>query len=740
VRRHVLLAHSLVEKVYPPNIESTGDVHAEEKLDMHRKRVFTILMACALLTATSATGWGADTNVLVDNHPAEALAQPSLGNADPNQPLILELSLELRNTAQLAQLLREQQDPSSPNYHKWLKTGEFDRRFGPRDEDVSAVSNWLRSEGFSVDSTSGGHIEFSGDVAHAQNSFAVRIARFGDGTTYANLEDPTVPPRFAGIIGAITGLDNMVHVTPVGLHRTAPTAPKPLEAELLALNSGPSSASPYTVPVPFAIINGQEAFGPQDMRTFYDETVQTGSDGTGSCIAIVGTSAISAAALNAFNNQFGLPPNNLTQVVVGKSPGETKTTSEIEAELDVEWSHAVAPGATQKLFIGSTGDVLANDISRAIKDNKCNVISISFGYCGTANTEFTKVLDPLFKKAAAQGQSVFVSSGDQGAAGLIEVNRTCEPGTSVGVSEMSADPSVTSVGGTQANATFQNGNDVGYSQESTWNTEGARPGATGGGASAIFAKPAYQTGPGVPDDSKRDVPDVALLASPTAPGVFLGDVVDGPAQITCCTGGTSLSAPLMAGFVDVIDQQVGQRMGNMNPLIYELANQQYGSQAIANGFHDVTMGNNDFESVIGFEAGPAYDQTTGWGSIDFDVFAAAVKANPPPIGPLTFPKTVKFGNRKLGTPPAKAKNIALKNPAKNKASAILSADAALSDTTDFTITASTCKNGTMIQAGKSCSVSVQFNPQTAGKIVGTLTFMDNSSNSPQVVSLTGVGK
>jgi hypothetical protein len=198
----------------------------------------------------------------------------------------------------------------------------------------------------------------------------------------------------------------------------------------------------------------------------------------------------------------------------------------------------------------------------------------------------------------------------------------------------------------------------------------------------------------------------------------------------------------MAGFVSVIDQQVNARLGSMNPIYYKLANQQYGPSATANGFHDITTGNNNFGFLTGFNAGPAYDQTTGWGSIDFNVFAAAVKSSPLPTGPLVFPKSVAFGVHKVGTPPAKAKVIVLSNPAKNHIAAVLSADAALGSTTDFMISASTCTSGATIAAGKSCSVSVQFTPQTASKVgkVTKLTFTDNAAMSPQVVTLTGKGK
>ena len=166
---------------------------------------------------------------------------------------------------------------------------------------------------------------------------------------------------------------------------------------------------------------------------------------------------------------------------------------------------------------------------------------------------------------------------------------------------MSADPNVTSVGGTGFTPIYVGGVDQGYATESVWNDPA---GATGGGASQIFSKPAFQTGSGVPNDNARDVPDIALIASPYSPGVFWADDQSGSPVVTCCIGGTSLSAPLWAGFATVLGQEVGNRLGNLDLIIYPLANSSYGTA----GFHDVTTGNNNFNGVTGFNAGPGYDQ------------------------------------------------------------------------------------------------------------------------------------
>jgi subtilase family serine protease len=157
---------------------------------------------------------------------------------------------------------------------------------------------------------------------------------------------------------------------------------------------------------------------------------------------------------------------------------------------------------------------------------------------------------------------------------------------------MSADPNVTSVGGTQFTPTYASGNDQGYASERVWNDSS---GATGGGVSQVFAKPAYQVGSGVPSESGRAVPDIGLIASPSSPGVFFADEVNGAARVVCCIGGTSLSAPVWAGFATVIGQISGNpRLGNFNQIIYPLANTQYSTA----GFHDISNGNNNPSGAI----------------------------------------------------------------------------------------------------------------------------------------------
>ena len=428
-------------------------------------------------------------------------------------------------------------------------SGEFARRFAARRSDFDAVSTWLTSGGFKIASTSLArrYIEFTGPVSRVERVFKVAIATFDSGDSYANVGDPSVPGRFLGVIDSIDGLDNFRHSMPLVRRRQSPPQG--------SLHAHSSVVAPQT------IVGGIRAFGPSDLRTFYDENPLLGSGITGAvdCIAIIGDSDYLDAAVGEFDTQFGLPASNITRVVGGSNGGINR--DETEALLDLEWSHAVAPGAAQRYYFGSAG--LTDAISRAISDDACGAINISFSFCGASNSFYTG-MDSLFSQAAAQGQAVFVSSNDQGAAGLVlnSQGNACVTGSTRSVSELAASPNATGVGGTQYSPTWNgSGNDVGSVPESVWEDS---IGASGGGASAIFSKPAYQNGPGVPADGLRDVPDIAMIASPDDPGVFLGDDSGGTAVIDCCWGGTSLSAPIWAGISKLLSQQAGARVGNIN--------------------------------------------------------------------------------------------------------------------------------------------------------------------------------
>jgi pseudomonalisin len=218
----------------------------------------------------------------------------------------------------------------------------------------------------------------------------------------------------------------------------------------------------------------------------------------------------------------------------------------------------------------------------------------------------------MYEQAAAQGQTVLVATGDGGA-------DDCGDGRGASVNVLATNPNVTAVGGTALSALFDgDGNATGYLGETVWNDA---KGASGGGPSILFAKPAYQLAPGVPADGWRDVPDVALLASPYTSGYVA--VMEGGETVV---GGTSAAAPNWAGIVALLNQAgSAEGFGAINTRLYALARQQYAAGG-SGPFHDVVAGDNSFDGVTGFNAGVGYDLCSGVGTPDVDLLVRSFVA------------------------------------------------------------------------------------------------------------------
>ena len=280
-----------------------------------------------------------------------------------------------------------------------------------------------------------------------------------------------IPSRFANVIAQVHGLSNMFAATPTShfIPRFKPnrTAAKTL---LSGSNTGKAARAPKVYASlgrdgaandaslqgdsPDAKIGSGESFGPADFQTFYDETplASDGNNGgSGDCIAIVGDSDFESSAVAQFNTAFTQTASNITTVVVNSAdPGFNG--DEEEALLDLEWSHAVAPGAATRFYVSNSSKAviapIVDEVNAAVNDNLCGVISVSFSLCGGSGSFFTNTVSPIYLKAALQGQSIFVSSGDNGAAGqTYSSTQGCIVGTSLNVNELSTDPNVTSVGG-----------------------------------------------------------------------------------------------------------------------------------------------------------------------------------------------------------------------------------------------------------------------------------------------------
>jgi uncharacterized protein (TIGR03437 family) len=518
--------------------------------------------------------------------------------------------------AELEKLLVEQQDPGSPNYHNWLTPDEYADRFGLSRADLDKVASWLRSWGFHVDYTarSRNWITFRGDAGQVLDAFHTEIHRYrvkGE-MHYANAADPSLPSALAAIVQTITGLDDF---------RLQPRSP-------IAAGLPRWTAS-----------SGLHAVTPGDLATIYDinKLYLAGISGNGQSMVVVGQTNINMSDVESFRKQFGLVANDPKMVLVPgfPDPGISKDDL-IEALLDLQYSGATAPNASI-LFVYSPNVI--QSLLYAIDQNLAPVISMSYGACEatvSSGSGTASAYRSVAQQANAEGITWIASSGDSGAADC-ELQGQATAGSHGPSVDMPASiPEVTGVGGSEFNESgksyWNNSNSptgtsaLSYIPEMAWNDtaiEGTLAGG-GGGASIFYSKPAWQTGPGVPNDGARDVPDVALTAS----GDHDPYLVTMNGNLTP-VGGTSAAAPVFAGIITLLNQylvannlQAKPGLGNINPNLYLLA----GNTSTATAFHDITVGDNIVpcspnstgckSGSYGYRAGPGYDQATGLGSVD----------------------------------------------------------------------------------------------------------------------------
>ncbi|MGA2268739.1 MAG: protease pro-enzyme activation domain-containing protein [Bryobacteraceae bacterium] len=509
--------------------------------------------------------------------------------------------------ADLDQLLADQQNPSSPLFRRWLTPEEFGNRFGLSASDHSKVVAWLASEGLTVNESGRARnwVAFSGTAAQVSKTLHTSLRRYRvDGEThFANSNDPAVPEALADVVGGFLGLNDFY--------------PKPLAIPVSPeFNSGTSH---YLVPEDYATI--------YNLAPLY----QAGVDGTGQSIAVVGASDISLNDIRSFRTRYNLPANDPKLVLVGADPGGLGSSANLEADLDLEWAGAIAPKATI-YFVYSANAYTA--LVQAINLNVAPIISVSFGTC---EVNWPPPYRSMFQQANAQGITILAASGDSGGAGCD--TQGSEPLATRGMSvEFPAVlPEVTGVGGTQfvegsgaywaTTNSANSGSALSYIPEKAWN-ESSTTGlaATGGGVSRFYPRPAWQAGPGVPNDNFRHVPDVAMsAASHDAYYIYFAGTFGGVA-------GTSASTPSFAGIVALLNQYVvakGQQvkpgLGNINPQLYRLA------QGAPSVFHDTTVGDNlvpcsqdspdCVTGTLGYAAAPGYDMATGLGSVDANALA-----------------------------------------------------------------------------------------------------------------------
>lgn len=609
--------------------------------------------------------------------------QGPVADSFPAERMLVILQRSPEREAALRQFIQDAHTPGSPSFHRWLTPEAFGELYGPEDSEVAAVAGWLQTHGFSVARVTKGKtaIEFSGSAGQVRQAFHTEIHAYliNGELHHANNSDPQIPAALAPVIAGITPMNDF----------------RP-QSYMEVLGQASYDPQARKITPQWTIGSNALALAPGDVAVQYDlnPLYAAGTNGTGVIIGIIGASDVDPTVVANYRSFFGLPPINFNAVIDGSDPGEGNWATG-ESYLDVEVSGAVAPGATIDLYTATDTSVQSGLLlaaQRAVDDDQASVLSTSYGTCeqslGSSGNQFWAA---LWEQAAAQGQTSFVSAGDSGSAGCDDFDNPQPAQFGLAVNGFASTPWNVSVGGTDFfYSTYNSGSGAQQTQLSTyWNlTQTEFPatslllpvpeqpwnqpfglnlstggiysadaptivGGSGGASSCTsgvdasdgsfascaggYAKPAWQSGKGVPADGARDIPDVSLFAADGDNDSFYpvcwaeDSCVLIAGQIYFAgVGGTSASSPEMAGIMALINQKFG-RQGQANYILYPLATQH------PQVFHDVTIGSNNvpcdqgtpncavstlndntkgFLTLGHYYATAGYDEATGLGSVD----------------------------------------------------------------------------------------------------------------------------
>ena len=654
------------------------------------------------------------------------------------EPLTFSVILRLRNADELQERV---------NRNEVIPYEEMERLYLPLPADYEAVTQWLKSEGFTItrhdDSYLG--VYARGSVAQVRKSLQVEMVGVTvDGEDYpAANSTPSLPAEIAAPVLGIVGLSPYLKLKSYA--RTVP------------IKSGKAVTRDGAQPT--AVTTPERSYSPAQILRAYDATY-LGFTGTGQNIAIVADVLPLTTDLTAFWSRLGITRTGSYVPLTPNGTPNTATTGadgDVEVALDTEWSSGIAPGANVRVYAaGGTGfGQFGGCFQQIINDIKAGTVigqlSISYGLGEVdaginQKSAFISYDNQYMLVMAGLGVSIFVATGDSGSS----------PNGTLEVSYYSSSPYVTAVGGTSL-AVYSNGT---YLGENAW-------GGSGGGSSVFFNRPAWQTGTGVPSGTGRLVPDVCLPADPTtgADLNFEGKIYDYDGNTSgYLEGGTSWSSPTWAGMAALINQSRASltpargSMGLLGPRIYPLIG--------TNNFFDVTTGNN-----TAYAAGVGYDETTGIGSPDMKnllpVLDGPVVTSFAPTGAtvgstvvitgtgLTLVTSVKFNGTSAAFTVNSATQITATVPAGATTGAITVSNATVpsgnktftdlyTTTTSFTVlvsdlTIATAQAGTFTQADAGDTYTITVTNSGTGATSGTVTVVDTLPSGLTATGLTGAG-
>ncbi len=776
-----------------------------------------------------------------------ARAELDLGSAPASLPMeriLLVLKRSPEQELALRKFLDDQQDGSSPNYHNWLTPEEFGKHFGPTDSDMQTITAWLQSHGFRVGTTKGRTVlEFSGSASQVLEAFHTTIHKYlvNEKEHWANDRDPQIP---TALTPAVAGIDSLHNFGRKPLHQLLGVFSRTRNGRGHPSSSSLSLRDPlFTIGENCGLAAGPcYAMSPYDLATIYNIlplwNATSPIDGTGQTIAIVSQSDIYPQDFSDFRQDFGLPAGTLNVIYNGSPPYRLASQGdELESDLDVQWSSGVAKGATidlvESIWTNSTAGV---DLSALyiVDNNIAPILSESYGACeldmGTAGNQF---YNQIWQQAAAQGISVFVSTGDSGSAVCDRDSSIATQGLSV--NGIASTPYDVAVGGTdfadlQNQSAYWNSTNnpvtlasaKGYVPESSWNdtcTNGelfsftgdttaesqcndsksaywpaflAPVGGSGGASNCTtstdqslsscgggYEKPTWQSGPGVPNDGTRDLPDVSLFAGDGMNSSFyLACETDiyggcaGDAGNMVALGGTSASAPAFAGIMAMINQKMQSRLGNPNYVFYALAAQP-GTSCDSTGtigasciFYDVTTGTiampcvsgtpncvtntgGDANGVLaGYSTTVGYDLATGlgsvnvanlvnnWSAVSFQPTVSTLSMSPTTNLTHGSPVNVKITVSPTGGTGTPSGMASLVTSTGQPAGLFTLSNGAVSGTTDtlpggsYTVTAHYAGDGTYAASDSSPGIAVTVASEPSATTLSAFTLDQHGNSTP----------
>ena len=504
-------------------------------------------------------------------------------------PMSIVLSVPMRDRAGAEAYAAAVSEPSNALYGKYLTPKQYGERFGGDPANYEYLRGWAASEGLTVGERLDARtsLAVSGTAAQFARLFSTSFARFqtaeyGDGQV--TLTAPKLPDALAGRVEGVVGLDSAGRY---GLHIRRKPSGLP--------NVGTGLGGGYA---------------PADIRTAYAIPAQVG--GATENVGIFAQGGFFPNDVTTYQKQYGLPTIPVTpRSVNGASTKPVANGVDVEAALDIDAVSGVNPEVASITMYEDGKDsfsvALVDSFNAIAQDDTVTVVNVSYGQDESMQgTSGIKAENTALMQLVTQGQTVFVSSGDDGAAG-----RT---GSGLNAPDPGSQPLVTSVGGTRLNTVAKT---QAWKSETVWNDLSQGYGATGGGVSAVWSIPDYQlvNGNSVAvanggSSTMRNVPDIAADADPYTAYSIYSQSQGGWLAV----GGTSLSAPLWSGMATIINatrvSNGKARLGFFNPALYKLG-------VTERTFHDVTVGNN---GSPGYKAGTGYDNDTGFGSVIFKKF------------------------------------------------------------------------------------------------------------------------